>query len=162
MPEFSDDNWAGTVQLLVVFSEGKRLPEKFCELRKQTETAPAWDIPMIAAGRENRRCALAIYCLFLSKCSPPRLGENRFQDLCTVPLRTELAISYNHDSLPISGRCTHCGENMPTPDGDLELPGDIVLWLSVRFLEHKKLKHPNSSKSNDEDIALRRLLGGRA
>jgi len=67
--------------------------------------------------------------------------------------RTELAISYDDDMLPVSARCTHCGERMPKPVEGLEFPADIVLWFSVRFLEHKRRKHPTSCKSDDEEIA---------
>jgi hypothetical protein len=65
-------------------------------------------------------------------------------------LRTELAIVYNSDMFPVSASCTHCGEEMPKPDACLEFPADIVLWFSLQFLEHKRLKHPNSHRSDEE------------
>jgi len=69
-----------------------------------------------------------------------------------MALRTELAISYDDDLLPVSAACTHCGEKMPKPVAGLDFPADIILWFSARFLEHKRLKHPTSRKSDDEEI----------
>lgn len=76
-----------------------------------------------------------------------------FQDIHTMVPRTELAISYDDDMFPVSAACTHCGEKMPKPDAGLEFPADIILWFSVRFLEHKRLKHPTSRRSADEETA---------
>ena len=42
---------------------------------------------------------------------------------------------------------------MQKPAKDVKTAAEIILWFSVRFLEHKKLKHPTSRKSDDEKIA---------
>jgi hypothetical protein len=70
-----------------------------------------------------------------------------------MALRTELAISYDDDLFPVSAACTYCGEQMQKPAKVVKNAAEIILWFSVRFLEHKKLKHPTSRKSDDEEIA---------
>jgi len=42
---------------------------------------------------------------------------------------------------------------MPKPAAGLEFSREIILWFSARFLEHKKLKHPTSRKTDDEETA---------
>jgi hypothetical protein len=66
--------------------------------------------------------------------------------------RTELAISYDGDLFPISAACTYCGEQMPKLAKDAKTAAEIILWCSVRFPEHKNLKHPTSRKSDDEEM----------
>ena len=67
-----------------------------------------------------------------------------------MALRTELTISYDDDFFPLSAICTYCGEQMPKPD--VKTAAEIILWFSVQFLEHKKLKHPTSRKNDDEEM----------
>lgn len=66
-----------------------------------------------------------------------------------MSLRTEIAISYNARMVPVSARCTHCGAKMPKSPSKTEFPADIALWFSLRIIEHKKLKHPNSRRIDD-------------
>ena len=66
-----------------------------------------------------------------------------------MAFRTELAISYDEDMFPVSAKCTHCGEEMPLP-GVGQSAADIILSFSVQFLMHKRQKHPDSRKSDDE------------
>ena len=58
-----------------------------------------------------------------------------------MPMKTELAFLYDGSMRPTSAKCRLCGEVMPKPDIELSSSADIVLWLSERFLEHKKLEH---------------------
>jgi hypothetical protein len=67
-----------------------------------------------------------------------------------MALRTELAIIYDDDMLPVSAACKHCGEGMPKPDAGFESAAEMILWFSVQFLEHKRHWHPTSRKSDDE------------
>jgi len=67
--------------------------------------------------------------------------------------KTELAINYDDDIFPVSAVCTHCGEKMPKPAKGVKTAAEIILWFSVRFLEHKRVKHPTSRRSADEEIA---------
>lgn len=75
-----------------------------------------------------------------------------FQRHRTMALRTELVISYDYDMFPVSAACACCGEEMPKPPEDIEVRADIILWFSVRFLEHKGQKHPASRKSDDAEM----------
>lgn len=59
-----------------------------------------------------------------------------------MPMKTELAFSYDQRMQPVSAKCSLCGEGMPAPSSELSAPGDVVLWLAQQFIEHKKLKHP--------------------
>jgi hypothetical protein len=76
----------------------------------------------------------------------------QFQHICNMALRTELAISYDEDMFPVSAACTYCGERMPKPVAGLRSRADIILWFAARFLEHKRLRHPTSHKSDNEAI----------
>jgi hypothetical protein len=55
--------------------------------------------------------------------------------------RTELNVEYDSEMRPISATCTRCREKMPTPPADLIDPADIIVWLSEKYVEHRKLKH---------------------
>lgn len=79
-----------------------------------------------------------------------RFGHNRFA--MAKALRTELAITYDAAMFPISARCTHCGVEIPLPESRLPA-AEIILWFSVRFLEHKKLEHPDTCRRVDDDDA---------
>lgn len=39
---------------------------------------------------------------------------------------------------------------MPDPPKAIGMAADVVLWFSQQFLEHKKRKHPDSSKNTDD------------
>jgi hypothetical protein len=68
-----------------------------------------------------------------------------------MPMRTELAFSYDKNVRPISARCTRCNAEMPPPGRDLALPADVVMWFSQQFLEHKRLNHPDPEQNCDPD-----------
>jgi hypothetical protein len=57
--------------------------------------------------------------------------------------RTELRFAYDHNMRPFSATCTGCGEKMPISPSIIKDSADIVMWLSQRYLEHRKLKHGN-------------------
>jgi hypothetical protein len=58
-------------------------------------------------------------------------------------MRTELRFAYDENMIQISATCTGRGEKMPTPPCTIKDSAEIVLWLSQRYLEHRKLKHGN-------------------
>lgn len=62
-----------------------------------------------------------------------------------MPMKTELAFSYDQRMHPVAAKCRLCGEGMPAPEPDLGSPADIVFWLAQRFIQHKKRKHPAAS-----------------
>jgi hypothetical protein len=55
--------------------------------------------------------------------------------------RAELEIEYDQEMTPVSGMCTACREMMPKPPADIVNSADIILWFSVKFIEHRRLKH---------------------
>lgn len=61
----------------------------------------------------------------------------------------ELSLSYDADLRPISGKCTLCGEPMPTPPPELTSDADRMMWLSGHFIDHKRLKHPHPHSPDD-------------
>jgi hypothetical protein len=70
-----------------------------------------------------------------------------------MTIRPELAFNYDRDMRPVSAQCSLCGEKMPPLPPDVRLPGDVIVWLSRRFLDHKKLKHTGGGKSG-ADISM--------
>lgn len=71
-----------------------------------------------------------------------------------MTIMSELAIVYDDSKLPMSATCTHCGKQMPAPENNLESPPDVVLWFSVKFLEHRNREHP--TLRDGEEIELTR------
>lgn len=69
-----------------------------------------------------------------------------------MALRSELAISYDEGMHPVAARCTSCGDVMPQPEPALTDAAAIVLWYSKAFLEHKKVKHPNSQRITEDPL----------
>ena len=63
-----------------------------------------------------------------------------------VMYRTELKVSYDPEIKPVSGSCTVCGEEMPKSPADLQNPTDIIVWLSDKYIEHKKVKHSHDDR----------------
>ena len=57
----------------------------------------------------------------------------------------ELSFSYDNDIRPIAGRCSACGEKMPSPPTDPRDNVDTILWLCHHFIVHKSFKHPASA-----------------
>jgi hypothetical protein len=64
-----------------------------------------------------------------------------------MPMRTELAITYDTNMYPLSAKCKGCGEQMPPPGSELAEPVDIILWFSQLYVEHRKLKHAPTPES---------------
>ena len=58
-----------------------------------------------------------------------------------MSMRTGLAFIYDRHMQLVAAKCKLCGERMPKPRQQIGLLADRVLWLSQRFLEHKKLQH---------------------
>ena len=65
--------------------------------------------------------------------------------------KAELEIDYDQEMKPISAMCTACREMMLEPPADIVNSADIVLWLSVKFIEHRRLNH-----SQDDRRRIRR------
>jgi len=59
---------------------------------------------------------------------------------------SELKIEYDEAMRPISVACTACGEKMPQPPSDLENAADIIMWLSEKYIEHRRLKHSHDDR----------------
>ena len=64
----------------------------------------------------------------------------------TVMYRTELKVNYDAEMKPVSGSCTACGEKMPKSPADLQNPADIIVWLSGKYIEHKRAKHSQDER----------------
>ena len=60
--------------------------------------------------------------------------------------RTELRIDYDAQMRANSGSCANCGEKMPRPPAELQNSADIIVWLSEKYVEHRKLKHSNNER----------------
>ena len=60
-------------------------------------------------------------------------------------MRPELTLSYDPAMVPIAGKCSACGEQMPPPPSDPRDNVDAVLWLSHQFMIHKQVSHPAPS-----------------
>jgi len=56
-------------------------------------------------------------------------------------MRRELQFIYDPDMRPVSARCSLCSELMPMPPSTLRDAADTVMWMSQRFIEHKRLNH---------------------
>ena len=56
-------------------------------------------------------------------------------------MRTELSFDYDAEMHPVSATCTGCGQKMPKPPETLKDSAGIIMWLSRRYIEHKKQKH---------------------
>jgi len=61
-------------------------------------------------------------------------------------IRTELKFEYDLRAMPISAKCTACGERMPEPPEDLQNPADIIVWSSEKYIEHRNLKHSQDDR----------------
>jgi hypothetical protein len=59
-------------------------------------------------------------------------------------MRTKLTFIYDAEMRPVAAKCTRCDRLMLPPPSTLHDAADIVMWLSQRFLEHKRLKHPTA------------------
>ena len=55
-------------------------------------------------------------------------------------MRTELSFIYDATMRPISALCSLCGQAMQPPS-TLRDAADTVMWMSQRFIEHKRLNH---------------------
>jgi len=73
--------------------------------------------------------------------------------LSPMALRSELAISWDEKMHPIAARCTWCGDPIPQPEPGLTDAAEIVLWFSKAFLDHKRVKHPNSQRVTEDPVA---------
>ena len=63
-----------------------------------------------------------------------------------VMYRTELEVNYDPEMKPVSGSCTVCGEKMPRSPADLRDSAEIIVWLSEKYSEHKKLMHSQDDR----------------
>ena len=60
--------------------------------------------------------------------------------------RTELKIEYDAEMKPISAMCAVCREQMPTPPEDLKDTAEIIIWLSLVYLQNQMQKHSNEER----------------
>ena len=60
--------------------------------------------------------------------------------------RTELKFEYDTKSRPISATCGTCGEKMPDAPAQIDQAADRIMWLSERYIEHRKLKHSSEDR----------------
>jgi hypothetical protein len=65
----------------------------------------------------------------------------------------QLTIRYDHNLRPVSAECSSCGQQMPPPPSDLHDAAGIIQWLSDRFIEHRKQKHPAPPYGSSADSA---------
>lgn len=61
-----------------------------------------------------------------------------------MSLRPDLEFTYDKQGQPVAAKCSLCGATMPMPPADLELPADVIVWLSRRYIEHKAEIHASS------------------
>ncbi len=59
----------------------------------------------------------------------------------STAMRPELSFTYDVDIRPIAGKCTACGELMPTRPSDARDNVDAISWFSQHFIVHHQLKH---------------------
>jgi len=64
-------------------------------------------------------------------------------------MRTELSFTYDATMRPISALCSLCGQPIPSPPSNLSNVADIVMYMSLGFLEHKRLNHPTQPHAED-------------
>jgi len=60
--------------------------------------------------------------------------------------RAELSFDFDAEAKPASASCTICGEKMLLPPTDLRDTAEIIMWLSMVYLEHRMQKHLNEER----------------
>jgi hypothetical protein len=68
-----------------------------------------------------------------------------------MPLLPELQMRYDENSIPVSAKCSMCGEQMPQGTPRITDPSDNITWFASQFGLHVAQIHP--------EIAARRLAG---
>ncbi|WP_162601615.1 hypothetical protein [Occallatibacter savannae] len=58
----------------------------------------------------------------------------------------ELKLKYDPEMKPVSAWCSLCGEKMPDVPANLRDSGEIIMWMSMEFIEHRTLKHSNEDR----------------
>jgi hypothetical protein len=61
----------------------------------------------------------------------------------------ELALIYDAHIHPIAAKCTACNEEMPAPSPELYDAVEAITWLSMRFVQHTRLKHSAVARSDE-------------
>jgi hypothetical protein len=61
----------------------------------------------------------------------------------------ELAFIYDAHIRPLSGKCTACNEEMPTPSPDFYDAVEAITWLSAQFVQHNRLKHSAGAPADE-------------
>jgi hypothetical protein len=54
----------------------------------------------------------------------------------------ELQMRYDQNSIPVSAKCSACGEQMPQAKPRLIEPMENVAWFAAQFDLHAKRMHP--------------------
>lgn len=66
-----------------------------------------------------------------------------------MPLLPELQMRYDENSIPVSAKCSMCGEQMPQGKPRITDPIDNITWFASQFGLHVAQNHA--------EIAARRL-----
>ena len=113
----------------------------------ETDSAICFDNSDLRRLLHHRLEVLEAALLELARLQP----EQPKAHLWSSPLRTELTFTYDAALHPIAGKCSACGEPMPTPPRDPHDSVDTILWLSHHFIVHKTLKHTTSAGADNAD-----------
>ena len=58
-----------------------------------------------------------------------------------MPLVPELQMRYDENSIPVSAKCSLCGEQMPQAKPRIVVPMDNVEWFAAQFRVHVERCH---------------------
>jgi hypothetical protein len=59
-----------------------------------------------------------------------------------MPPVPELQMSYDENSIPVSAKCSLCGERMPQGRPRITNPIDNIEWFAAQFRLHVAQNHP--------------------
>ena len=62
-----------------------------------------------------------------------------------MPLMPELQLRYDENSIPVSAKCSVCGEQMPQSTPRITNPIDNVEWFATQFGLHVAQSHPSAA-----------------
>jgi hypothetical protein len=58
------------------------------------------------------------------------------------PRAPELQMRYDENSIPVSAKCSQCGEQMPQSMPRITDPIDNITWFAAQFSLHVAQNHP--------------------
>ena len=67
-----------------------------------------------------------------------------------MPQLPELQMSYDENSVPVSAKCSKCGEQMPQSTPRITNPIDNVEWFAAQFRLHVERSHLHAAAGNSD------------